>query len=295
MRKRITFLLLSLIVFLWFVSTRAWAAPNEGNLNPWVSPGQRTPPRYSSEAANMGKAILNPRHPGATSPGLLRSQDQITPDGISALKRHTYMGKIAAILTTNRAFTLTTNQGLKTVQTNPQTRFIKGEMKMGARTNFENLKVNDKVAAAGEVNTAGLMTAKLVTVIPTPVKIDKRHAVYGVVEQKMAVGSATVLTLRHDNTRRSFEVVVNEKTKITGKDLSRPTVDDIQVGNRVASVGIIDEQGKITAKHLHIIPGQGRGLSNTERMAPRSLTPSQEHPARINQATPQGGNMIPSP
>ena len=265
--RKIFFLGILLALFGSLAAVSVWAIPPyaTSSQNPWVPRPTKTL-KNSNEATERAR-VLNSKDLKATPPGLLR-QKTATPAGkLLLLRKYTYRGTISGILSSSQSFTLSTNKGPKVVQTNEETKFFKSKFKNGVEAGFASLKVGDQVVAVGQVDEEGLMTAKIVIIIPTKEQI-KRRAVYGVVEQKVASDSATVLTLRHPNNQKISQVVVTSETIITGKGLSSATVDNIQIGNRVVAVGTVDETGKITAKRLHIIPGLARGLFGTQPSTP---------------------------
>lgn len=270
MRKRILSFVWILIALLFGVVNLAWAAtPSAESLqNPFILPRQNSL-RYTNEATVRAR-VSNPKDFPATPPGLLRLRERIATQESQAalLKRHVFFGTVSGILPANKAFTLSTKDGPKTIQTNEETKFLTGKYKGGARATFESLKVGDRVVAVGRVDGEGLATAKIVIIIPANAPQIKRRAAYGVVEQKVASDSATLLKLRHPQNKKIFQVVVTPETRITGKGLSNPTANDIQIGSRVVAVGTVDEEGKITAKRLHIIPGLARGLFGTQPSTP---------------------------
>lgn len=216
--------------------------------------------RELKESTGRGNPLLNLRNRLSTPPGLLRQKNTTQSGESNQQKNRVYIGTIISISVSDRMFVLSTKNGIRTVETNNNTRFFKGGLK-GAKTTLADLKVNDHVVAVGLLGEENSLTAKIVVITQQNNKQNKRRAVYGTVEQKTATGSGTLLTLRHPNTRQTFQVIVTGETKITVKGIKNPTVNDIQVGNRVVAAGLVDETGKITAKLLHIIPGLARGLT----------------------------------
>ena len=269
MRKKI-FLVIAVLTTFLFTAAPSLSAPSNSKIgDPRELPrGRENATRILNEATERGLK--------ATPPGLLRQKIATLEGKLNILRRHVYNGTVSEISTANRSFTLSTKNGSKTVQTNDETSFFKTKFKNGLTANFETLKVGDRAIAVGRIDEEGLMTARWVIIIPAKEPQIKRRAVYGVVEQKVATDSATLLTLRHPKTQKTYQVVVNAQTKITGKGLINPTATDIQIGNRVAAVGTVDEAGKITAKRLHIIPGLARGLFGTQPSTPssRRLSPT---------------------
>lgn len=264
-----------------------WAVSDKDDTrNPWAArPSEKSSPDRSLGMPRRGNTPDSSDAP-ATPPGVLHRP--------TSLKQHAYMGKISAILTANHAFTLATRQGPKTIQTDDQTKFLKGHTRQSARTTFENLKVNDEVAALGETNDAGTVAAKLVVVLPVNPKEIRRHAVSGTVDQKTTVDSSastTLLVLRHPNNSKTFRVLVDGETKITSRSNFRLTVNDIKIGQRVIAVGKVDEVGQITAKIVHITPSLAVGSPSKPSV---TSVPRQTVPGRS--AMPPGRpHPLPSP
>lgn len=256
-----------------------WAVTDKDDTrNPWAA---RPPEKSSPE-----RKTFNSPNALATPPGVLHKP--------TSLKQRAYMGKISTILPENRAFTLTTRQGPRAVQTNDQTKFLKGHTGQSARTTFENLQIGDEVAVLGETNDAGTVIARVVVVTPVNPKEVRRHAVSGTVEQKTTVdlpASATLLVLRHPNNSKTFRVLVDGGTKITDRSNFRLTVDDIKIGQRIVAVGKVDEVGQITAKMIHLTPGLAVGspLRPSVTSVPRQTVPGR------SVMPPQKPHPLPSP
>lgn len=288
MRREIFFLTPFLAAFLVTMAVSTWAAsPFEMDARerysqpppPRSTPAQQNSLRPLREIIEQGKSRLESL---ATPPGRLREKVATAVGRISFWKTRVWRGTVSNLSSSTQTFTLTTGQGAKTIQTSEKTRFLRGRFKDGVAANFASLKVGDRVMAVGRVNEVEMMDARIVIILPAKEPQIKRRAVYGVVEQKVATDSATLLTLRHPKTQKTYQVVVNAQTKITGKGLTNITVSDIQIGNRITAVGTVDEAGKITAKRLHIIPGLARGLFGTQ--------PATSSPGRRGQVATDAAN-----
>lgn len=153
------------------------------------------------------------------------------------------------------------------VNTDQNTQIV--EKPSGKKLNLGQLKRGDQIATIADPN-ATTPSAKLVLVkqATDSAKPQKRRAVYGLVRQI----DGNILTVSHpikDNPR--YKVGVAETTTIKIKGLVSPTVADIKVDDRVASVG--NWLGDVlVAKRVHVIPGKATGLFG--RIATDSATPS---------------------
>lgn len=266
--KKTLFIITALVGIFLFTTIPAGAASSENQKEQSISDRLRLLKelRELKESTGRGKPISNLINRLSTPPGLLRQKNTTQSGESASQKNRVYTGAVTSISASDRTFVLSTKNGAKTVKTTDDTRFLKGGLK-GAKANFADLKVNDHIVAVGLVSGENLLTAKIVVITQQNNKQNQRRAVYGTVEQKSATGTGTLLTLRHPNTGKTFQVIVTGGTKITVKGIVNPTVNDIQIGNRVVAAGSVDETGKITAKLLHVIPGLARGLSGTQSQA----------------------------
>lgn len=281
MKKTVFLIVLFLASTVFALINPVLALPSDRSKSPWLL----TPQERVKLFEEMKKASGSGRSEAeATPPGLLREKNAIAS---AKNKTIAFVGRITATSAANLSFTLSTKNGPKTVLTNPQTKFLAGGLKNGTQATFSSLKVGDLVVAIGQLTSQWSLTAKVVVVNPQGQRQNgqtKRRAVYGVVESKVASGSETLLTLRHPLNVKTFKVLANSSTKITGKDLSNGTIADIKIGNRITAVGTVNENGVITAKRIHIIPGLGRGIFGTQP----SASSSSNSALKNRQASPPG-------
>lgn len=173
--------------------------------------------------------------------------------------RRGYVGQIEAIA--NLQITLSTRRGERKVSIDEDTKII-GQ---GRQTlEIEDLQVGDVIIAMGYVNSEGEMIAKRIVVIPKPPKPPlPRRAVFGRVTE--IDQSSLILTLIHPRKDPStLRVEVTSKTRITKKlegKIQKVDFANIAPDDRLVAVGTWDEENEIlTAKLLHIIPGNGLSL-----------------------------------
>ena len=162
-----------------------------------------------------------------------------------------------------------TREGKKVeVNTNNQTKFL--EKPSGKKLGPELLKKDDKVATFATGSAQATVFAKLVLVKPATdsAVLKKRRAVYGLVRSI----NGNRLVVSHpirDDPRYTIEVV--DATFIKVKGIEGATIEAIRVGDRIAAVGIWQDE-ILVVKRVHVIPGKAIGL--LERIGTRSATPS---------------------
>jgi hypothetical protein len=109
------------------------------------------------------------------------------------------------------------------------------------------------------------------------VRQSKRRALHGVITSIQG----GVITLVHQIHREwVYTLVYDESTLIKIKGVETGSATDLEVGQRIAAVGSLDEKGQLTAKRIHVIPGLATGifeklpLDLTESEATGPATPS---------------------
>lgn len=168
-------------------------------------------------------------------------------------------GEITAISGTT--FTIQTrSDGIKTILTDGETKFLQLGKGGKKEINLGDLKVGDRIAAVGIAKDENTGTAKFIVKLIKPDK--NRHAVFGEVS---AVGDneLTISHLTHkDKPTTTVKVTADTKIKIKGKE--EADFSDIKVGDKVATSGSVDEKGVITAKRLFVIPSNAAGVNPKE-------------------------------
>jgi len=99
----------------------------------------------------------------------------------------------------------------------------------------------------------------------------KRKAVSGIITGV----SGEMITLTHQiKVDRIYQVYFNQQTIIKSKSALLPS-NELAIGLRVAVVGDLDENGRLVAKMIHVIPGKATGvISKYPTFAPLTSTPS---------------------
>lgn len=96
----------------------------------------------------------------------------------------------------------------------------------------------------------------------------KRQALQGVVT---GINGSTI-TLAHQTQRdRTYNLLTNAQTVVKIKS-SVGLLSDLSVGQRIAVVGNINEDGTLIAKLIHVIPGKGTGVFRKNPVATPSAT-----------------------
>jgi hypothetical protein len=194
----------------------------------------------------------------ASSAKPLRAQTTSDPvvTAKSTVSRH-FVGGVTAVNADAKTFTLETGTRKFLIVTTSLTKYFTFSPKKEAT--FAQIKVGVRVAVLGEVNGSTL-TAKLVAI---GVKTSKRHANHG----KIVSLSSSVITFQPStkkNTTLSFNVTATTvyTKKVNGK-IARVQLSDLSVGDRITFVGTVDDNGVITAKLVHVIPGKATGQTAT--------------------------------
>lgn len=103
----------------------------------------------------------------------------------------------------------------------------------------------------------------------TPSAQLKRHAVYGVITNI----NNNQITLAHPVHReRIYNLLISAQTVIKIKGITTATLADLQIGQRIAAVGDLNENGVLVAKRIHVIPGKATGLFEKYPLATPSAT-----------------------
>ncbi|MDP3998733.1 MAG: DUF5666 domain-containing protein [bacterium] len=131
---------------------------------------------------------------------------------------------------------------------------------------LKDIKPKDTIAiissSSGEFATSGSKLKKAVKIFvqqtsATESAKSKRRAIQGVITSI----AGNLLTLSHQIQReRTSSVAVNDQTVIKIKGLEDATLANLEVGQRVAVMGDLDEGGVLLARRVHVIPGKATGI-----------------------------------
>lgn len=131
---------------------------------------------------------------------------------------------------------------------------------------LKDIKPKDTVAIigspSGEVATRGGKLKRAVKIFvhqisSTESAKSKRRATQGVITNI----AGNLITLAHQIQReRTSSVMVGEQTVVKIKGLEGATVANLAVGQRVAVMGDLGENGVLLARRVHVIPGKATGI-----------------------------------
>jgi len=209
-------------------------------------------------------------------------QERIEAITETKLRKVAYFGNISNI--SGSVITVNTKKGEKAVNTDEETKFIG---KSNQEIKLADLKIGNFVIAMGNLDPSGSFLGKRILVLAKQPEIaPARLAVHGKVvdisqEEK-------IISLKHLKQDLAYEIEINDKTTITkkmGEKITKVKFEDIEIGDRIVAIGTKEkENGTITAKIVHVIPGLAKGLEKvtpTPKPSPKatpklSPTPTKE-------------------
>lgn len=142
----------------------------------------------------------------------------------------------------------------------------KGHGKVGGM--FISSEGKDKTAT-GEGKLKKL--DKVVVKEATEAAQSKRRAVQGIISSLTDSQLVIVHQIHRD---RSFTVLLGSETLIKSKSKEGSGSATLKVGLRVVVVGDLDENGRLIARMIHIIPGKAGGIFKRNPVASSSALPS---------------------
>jgi len=181
----------------------------------------------------------------------LRAESTASAKVAKALPHH-YLGKITAVNTANSTFTLDLATKKVVVATTSATKFQTYAAGKKTTATFADVKLDGKVAIIGELKGSTL-TAKIVFIIPA--KTTHRHADRGTVTALSGSSFTYTPTANKNSTGTANVTGATVFTKKEGGKITRVLFSSLAIGDRVTFVGVVSDQGVITAKLVHVIPG----------------------------------------
>jgi len=175
---------------------------------------------------------------------------------------------------TNNSVVLEEKKGNKKTETvvDKNTKII-GQDKKTLKLN--SLKPNDLAAVVATDSGAPGQAKKAIKIFvrqassSAQLKLSKRHAVAGVI---IALDGSTITIAHQIHRERTWTLLVNAQTVIKIKGTTDATLAELQVGQRIAAVGDLNEEGLLVAKRIHVIPGKATGLFEKNPLATPSGT-----------------------
>lgn len=182
-------------------------------------------------------------------------------------KRAHVSGEITAI--SGSTITIQTRKDeIKTILTDDSTKFLQIGKDGKKEIKLSDLKVGDRIASVGIAPDENSGIAKFVVKLVKPTA--SRHAVFGEVSE-VGDGQLTVTHLIHEDKPATTVKTTNDTViKIRGNEDAK--FSEIEVGDKVAASGTVDDKGVISAKRLFVIPGKFDGVKPKD--ATSSATPS---------------------
>ena len=141
------------------------------------------------------------------------------------------------------------------------------------------LKLKDFIAVistdSGEIATDGarLKVKKIFVKEASQSALLKRRAVQGIIN---AINGTTITLVHQTQRERTFTVIYSDITSIKSKTIEASgsaTTSLLTIGQRIAAVGDLGQNGEILAKRIHIIPGGAGGIFKKQPLA-TPATPS---------------------
>lgn len=183
-------------------------------------------------------------------------------------QKRAFVGEIKKI--SNSTLILTALQGEKQVTVSEETTIIDKDRK---EIELDALEVGDYLIAMGYLEETDLLNAIRIVVTTKP-KVSTREVAFGEVTDISA--EEKILTVKNQKKGTIYTVEATGTTKITKKiegKVQEAKFADINEGDRLVAIGKATENEEtiISAKIIHVIPGQAIGLTEEEEPSP---TPS---------------------
>ena len=129
----------------------------------------------------------------------------------------------------------------------------------GARDpSIDDINEDDLIGARGEWTGDKVLHAKFVVVLPHRAR---PQSIRGVVTAR----EGAMLTVQTPD--RTVTVLTNDETKFRIPGVESPTVDDIQVGDRILAAGSFNDEGQLLAKAVAVLPHDIRRPTVTGQIA----------------------------
>jgi len=132
---------------------------------------------------------------------------------------------------------------------------------------LENIRKKDKAAIIATESGKGKKAIKIYVRQATSsaqIRQSKRRAVHGVIT---GINGGVIILAHQIHRERIYSFMVGADTYVKIKDVESATVADLEVGQRVAAVGDLNENGIIVAKRVHVIPGRATGIFKKQPLA----------------------------
>lgn len=181
-----------------------------------------------------------------------------------------------------------TTKKMVEITTDSQTQIF-GQLKKKLR--LSDIKLNDMVAVLATPSAGATESGKPGKAVKVFVRQlaeastsaqGKRHAVHGIITGI----NNNIITLMHQIQQdRFFSVSFNSETVVSIKGIPNATTANLELGQRIAAVGVLSSDGKLLAKRIHVIPGKAIGVMKKLPISTPSATAAIS-PTPTNAATP---------
>ena len=182
------------------------------------------------------------------------------------LREHTVRGRVTAV--EGQTLVITTREGEKEVVTTSETYFhIPNVEELG----LDVIEVGCIIAALGRKDDDGTFTAQIVTVARARLRKIR-------VRRNMVGGEVTAIegtTLTVETRQGEKTILTDENTRFRIPGVESPSIENIQVGDRIIALGRRNEAGGFVARVVGV--PKGRRLSPETRVMP--LDPTQGMPS----------------
>ena len=164
------------------------------------------------------------------------------------LREHAVRGRVTAV--EGQTLVIMTREGEKEVVTTSETYFHVPNVE---EPNLDDIEAGCIIAALGQKDDDGTFTAQIVAVAPARRlrrTIVRRNMVFGEV---MAIEGVT-LTIE---TRRGEQTILTDaNTRFRVPGVENPSIEDIEVGDRVIALGRRNEEGEFAARVVGVPKGR---------------------------------------
>ncbi len=183
-------------------------------------------------------------------------------------KPRAFVGKITQI--SNSALTVDSKGGIKQVKVTDKTVLIQVADGKPKTIKESDLAVGNFVVAMGYVENKDTLSARRILTMSQDPR-QARHPVYGIVQS----AKDGTLVVKHPKKDETWTVKTSTKTEVTLKNdgkMGKSDFKSIVEGDRIIAVGIPVKNAAftITAKLIHVIPGEAHGLLKSPTASPKA-------------------------
>jgi hypothetical protein len=167
------------------------------------------------------------------------------------LREYTARGRVTAV--EGQTLVITTREGEREVVTTSETYFHVPNVE---KPDLDDIEVGCIIAALGQKEDDGTFTAQIVAVTPA------RRLRKMIIRRNTVRGEVTAIegtTLTVETWRGEKTILTDEDTRFRIPGIENPSIEDVEVGNRVIALGRCNQDGDFVARVVGV--PKGRGLS----------------------------------